>query len=147
MPWPAYRELLHRWPTGAHPYGKTLLTAAVTARQCGHPTTLPASLLTAVAPLFLTPRQLTEVWTTALANALAWACEPVYDHTGIALLNPYAEDPGRLAGYRVCDVLVDHLDIDRSKPPRQSGRRRVGAALLTACGERARALTYQPTQT
>ncbi|WP_329466629.1 tetratricopeptide repeat protein [Streptomyces sp. NBC_01431] len=105
-------ELLHRWTTADQPYGKALLTAAVSARRAGHPLTVPAGFLRAVAPSFLTGRQRAGAGATWFEDALAWACEPVFPHTEIALLSPYSQTMGVTDGYRVADVLAGDLDIN-----------------------------------
>ena len=110
-------ELLHRWAATDQPYGKALLTAAVTARRCGHPLTVPAKVLEALAPVFLTGRQLADAGPAWFAEALAWASAPVFRHTDIALLSPHAEVIGRTDGYRVSDVLAQHLDIHWGNTP------------------------------
>ncbi|MEU4849520.1 tetratricopeptide repeat protein [Streptomyces gilvosporeus] len=105
-------ELLHRWTTADQPYGKALLMAAVTARRAGHRLTVPASFLEAVAPSFLNGRQRAAADAAWFDDALAWACEPVFPHTEIALLSPYGQAMGRVDGYRASDVLAGHLDIN-----------------------------------
>ncbi|MCX3058329.1 tetratricopeptide repeat protein [Streptomyces beihaiensis] len=105
-------ELLHRWNTADQPYGKAILTAAVTARRAGHRLAVPGGFLEAVAPSFLNGRQRAAAGAAWFDDALAWACEPVFPHTEIALLSPCGQTMGRVDGYRVSDVLARHLDIN-----------------------------------
>jgi hypothetical protein len=101
-------ELIHRWEQADTPYGKAVLTAAVTARRCGHPDTLPVTVLQALAGRFLTGTQRATAPPTWFEDALAWACRPVHHTTDITPLRPHAETIGHTDGYRVSDILSNH---------------------------------------
>ncbi|WP_413812641.1 tetratricopeptide repeat protein [Streptomyces sp. OE57] len=101
-------ELIHRWEQADNPYGKAVLTAAVTARRCGHPDTIPNSVLKALAIHFLTGTQCATATATWYDDALDWACRPVHHAGDIAPLRPHAKTIGHIDGYRVTDILTHH---------------------------------------
>ncbi|MFD8391805.1 tetratricopeptide repeat protein, partial [Streptomyces sp. NPDC059680] len=101
-------ELIHRWEQADSPFGQAVITAAVAARRCGHPANIPASLIEALAKEFLTGAQRAAAGSEWLADALAWACRPVHHSGGIAPLQAFGADMGRVDGYQVSDILVDH---------------------------------------
>lgn len=111
-------ELIHRWEQADNPYGKAVLTAAVTARRCGHPDTLPNSVLQALASHFLTGTQRATATATWFDDALEWACRPVHHAGDIAPLLPHAKIIGHIDGYRVTDILTHHLaPTSPAQPP------------------------------
>ncbi|MEU8471231.1 hypothetical protein AB0F30_25575 [Streptomyces sp. NPDC029006] len=101
-------ELVQRWELADSPYGKAVLTAAVTARRCGHPDTLPAAVLKALTEDFLTGSQRAGAAPNWYEDALAWACLPVHPTTDIAPLRPHAQAVGHIDGHRVSDILTHH---------------------------------------
>ncbi|MBM9507836.1 tetratricopeptide repeat protein [Actinacidiphila acididurans] len=102
-------ELLLRWEQADDPYGKALLSAAVTARRCGHPPTIPAPVLKALANHYLTGQQRADAPINWFENGLTWACRPVQHTHRISPLSPYGSAPGRTDGHRVTDILTNHV--------------------------------------
>ncbi|MET7381487.1 tetratricopeptide repeat protein [Streptomyces sp. NPDC005526] len=102
-------ELIHRWEQADNPYGKAVLTAAVTARRCGHPDTIPNSVLQPLASHFLTGTQRATATAPWYDDALDWACRPVHHAGDIAPLRPHAKIIGHIDGYRVTDILTHHI--------------------------------------
>jgi Flp pilus assembly protein TadD len=118
-------ELVRRWRYGNNPYGRAVITAALTARRCGHPEPIPTSVLEPVADHCLTPEQRAQASEDWFAAALTWARKPV--RGSAAPLTPLAERVGAIDGDHVSDVLVPHatspiteavweLVIGRAKP-------------------------------
>ncbi|MEV4136721.1 tetratricopeptide repeat protein [Dactylosporangium sp. NPDC049742] len=108
-------DLIRRWRHGGNHYGRAALTAAITARQCGHPEPIPDGVLEALAARDLTGLQRA----TADANgwfrdALAWACSPI--RGDIAPLSPDSTVVGRVEGYSVSDILLNHANNDPELP-------------------------------
>ncbi len=124
-------ELLHRWEQADNPHGKAILTAAVTARRCGHPATIPASVLEVLAPEFLTGAQRANLSGNWLTDALNWACKPVHHTTDIAPLAPHAAAIGQTHGYRVSDILTNHATPTNPAPTPHTAHERLWQ-LLTA---------------
>ncbi|MEV3912677.1 tetratricopeptide repeat protein [Streptomyces canus] len=101
-------ELIHRWEQADNVFGQALITAAVVARRCNHPDTVPIPVIAALAQEFLTGAQRATAPEEWLADALTWACRPVHHSGGIAPLRAVAEAIGRVDGYQASDILVDH---------------------------------------
>ncbi|MFJ9845896.1 hypothetical protein ACIRYZ_36735 [Kitasatospora sp. NPDC101155] len=102
-------------PTDPHgPYGRAVITAAMDARRLGHTSPLPAALLEAVAPCYLTDESRATAPDTWFADALAYARQNV---RGVAAaLEPVAnpDGMGALPGvYRLSDYLDHHARITR----------------------------------
>ena len=124
-------ELIHRWEQADTPYGQALLTAAVTARRCGHPDTIPAPLLQSLAEQFLTGPQRANAPSTWFDDALTWACQPVHHSTDITPLRPHAEAIGHTDGYRVSDILTNHTTATSPAPRPDSTPTAVWDSLTT----------------
>ena len=99
-------ELIYRWDQPADTVGGAVITAAVEARLCGHPSVIPPGLLERLAEEYLTPAERATASPGWFDAAIAWACRPV--RASIAPLSPSARRVGELDGYQVSDVLVDH---------------------------------------
>ena len=99
-------ELIHRWHQPADTVGGAVITAAVDARLCGHPTVIPPGLLERLTEEYLTPAQRATALPGWFDAAIAWACRPV--RANIAPLAPSARRIGELDGYEVSDILVHH---------------------------------------
>jgi TPR repeat protein len=101
-------QLIHRWEQADTPYGQAVLTAAVTARRCGHPDTIPETVLEAMAAQLLTGHQRATAPPDWFPRALIWACRPLHHTGGIAPLRPHAQTIRQVDGYRVTDILTNH---------------------------------------
>ncbi|SCD52121.1 Tetratricopeptide repeat-containing protein, partial [Streptomyces sp. SolWspMP-5a-2] len=101
-------ELILSWEQADNPYGKALITGAVTARRCGHPPTIPTSILQALANHYLTGQQRADAPANWLQQGLAWACQPVHHSQRISPLAPHGDQPGQTDGHRVTDILTNH---------------------------------------
>lgn len=100
-------ELVARWTarTGNR-HGRAIITAAVTARRCGHPEPLPVKILEALAVAQLRAEADTPVAPGWLQAAIGWAERPTEGN--IAALRPAATTPGVIEGYKVSDILLQH---------------------------------------
>ncbi|UZX26345.1 hypothetical protein [Streptomyces tanashiensis] len=112
----------YQQPTEPHgPYGQAVITAAMDARRLGHTSSLPAALLEAAAPAYLTAEQRAAAPDTWFTDALAYSREKV---RGIAAaLEPVAnpEGMGALPGiYRLSDYLDHHARTRVVALPRRS---------------------------
>ena len=99
--------LIARWANdNGDLHGRAIITAAITARRCGHPETVPQAVLEALAlaQLAVTSRAPKKhAWARA---AIEWAERPV---TGdVAPLRRAATRLGAADGYRVSDILVQN---------------------------------------
>ncbi|MEU1789175.1 hypothetical protein ABZ553_25560 [Streptomyces sparsogenes] len=96
------------------PYGKAIITAAMDARRLGHASPLPAALLRAAAPGYLTEEQRAAAPETWFTDALAYARSKV---KGVAAaLGPVADPNGMGAlpdVYRLADYLDHHARATR----------------------------------
>ncbi|MFI6409764.1 tetratricopeptide repeat protein [Streptomyces sp. NPDC050548] len=101
-------ELIHRWEQGDSRFGQLVITAAVVARRCGHPATIPDAVIKGLATEWLTGAQRANADEGWLADALNWACRPVHHSGGIAPLQAAGEVIGQVDGYQVSDILVDY---------------------------------------
>ena len=101
-------ELVQRWEQGDDPFGKAVISAAVAARRCGHPETIPSATLKALSEEYLTGLNRAAAGDTWFLQALEWACRPVHNSGGIAPLHAYGKAVGAVDGYQVSDLLVDH---------------------------------------
>lgn len=109
-------ELIRRWRHGSDEYGRAVLSAAVDVRRCGHPEPIPENLLAVLADTYLTGGQrAAAVANEWFANALAWACHPV--RGDIAPLAAESTHVGRIDGYRVSDILLDHATTSSEVGP------------------------------
>ncbi|MGG2463827.1 hypothetical protein ACO0M4_29205 [Streptomyces sp. RGM 3693] len=106
------------------PYGHAIITAAMDARRLGHASPLPAALLEAAAPAYLTEEQRAAAPDAWFAHALNYAREKV---RGVAsALEPVAT-PDRMCAlpgiYRLSDYLGPHTRAARRRtvPPSPSG--------------------------
>lgn len=107
-------QLISRWLMPANPYGAAVITAAITARRCGHPEPVPARILKPLAERAMTPAQratATRKWFNA---ALEWAREPVRGHA--APLMPQATMPAIVDGDSISDILVQHAARNPAAP-------------------------------
>ncbi|MGW2303865.1 tetratricopeptide repeat protein [Streptomyces sp. NPDC001809] len=136
----------YQQPTEPHgPYGHAVITAAMDARRLGHTSPLPAALLEAAAPAYLTAEQRAAAPDTWFTHALAYSREKVRGIT--AALEPVAnpEGMGALPGvYRLSDYLDHHARTARRRttPPEFFWRavrdHAASAADLSALGDSAR---------
>jgi TPR repeat protein len=97
-------DLISRWLTAADPYGGAVITAAVTARRCGHPQPLPPGILQPLAQAALTPAQRARATSDWFPAAVHWAREQLRGQA--APLTPQATVPGDIDGDNVSDILV-----------------------------------------
>jgi hypothetical protein len=107
-------ELIRRWRNPANPYGAAVITAAVTARRCGHPEPIPESVLRPLAEHVLAPTERATAPTDWFTEALDWARQPVRGKA--APLTPHASSVGTIDGHRVSDVLVEHAATNPDAP-------------------------------
>ena len=107
-------DLKSRWLTTDNPFGAAVITAAATARRCGHPEPLPATVIKGLAQAALTPAQRAEIGSKWFSASLEWARQPVRGKA--APLTPQATTPGRIDGDHVSDVLVQHANQHSAAP-------------------------------
>jgi TPR repeat protein len=107
-------DLIQRWITGADPAGAAIITAAVTARRCGHPEPLPAGVLKPLAEAALTSAQRAQTTRDWFEAGLLWARQPVRGNA--TPLTAQAVSPGRIDGDHVSDILVQYATRDPSGP-------------------------------
>jgi TPR repeat protein len=103
-------ELIRRLTQPSNPVGAAVITAAIHARLCGHPSVVPVPLLRNLAQVYLNGAQRARAGADWFDTAVDWACMPV--RGVIAPLAPYAREVGELHGYQVSDVLVQYADTD-----------------------------------
>jgi hypothetical protein len=96
----AARELIHRWEHADDPFGKAVVNAAVTARRCNYPETIPFAALKALSEEYLTGLDRAAASDTWFVTALEWACRAVHNSGGIAPLHAYGSSVGVTDGYR-----------------------------------------------
>lgn len=111
-------QLVDHWEHASDPYGKALLTAAIDARRLGHLGPLPARLLEAAAPGYLTNRQRASAESASwFAGALAYATTLLRGAT--AALLPVAGPGIGPIGYAPAAYLLQHGRARRrwSPPP------------------------------
>lgn len=106
-------QLLAHWSSPSDAYEHAVLTAAIAARQCGHPESIPVSLLEPLALQWLDSGQRGQANTEWFKAALAAACLPIPGFK-IAALEAQATVPGRIEGYRAHDILVQYVSLDLS---------------------------------
>jgi TPR repeat protein len=101
------QELIDRWTldTGDG-YGQAIITAAVTARRCGHPEPIPVAVLEVVALAQLAARATAPVTFDWLQAAIQWAESPMEGN--IAALRQVLTAPGIVDGYKVSDILLQY---------------------------------------
>lgn len=97
-------ELIRRWEQPSDPVGAAVITAAVEARLCGHPTVIPPGLLRALTEEYLTSAQKATATDGWFDSALQWALRPV--RGDVAPLAPAARRVGELDGYQASDILT-----------------------------------------
>ncbi|MFF1475643.1 tetratricopeptide repeat protein [Streptomyces mirabilis] len=126
-------ELVERWEQAADVYGTAVISAGLDARLCGHPEPLPAELLEVLASAYLSGAQRAQASEDWMATALRWACEPV--RGAAAPLMPDAAEIGHLDGYRVTDILVQHVqkNVDRPVIPENQWTLLIDHAAPNAC--------------
>jgi TPR repeat protein len=100
-------ELIDRWilDTG-DPQGQALITAAVTARRCGHPEPIPTRALEALALAQLAARASAPVTLDWVQDAIEWAGSPVEGN--IRALRRAVTSPGVVDGFKVSDILLQY---------------------------------------
>ncbi len=99
-------DLINRWQNASDPYGAAVITAAVTARRCGHPEPLPADILRRICEIVLTPADCALAAGSWFEQALDWARTPV--RGPVAPLTPRGNVPGVIDGDQISDVLVQY---------------------------------------
>jgi len=97
-------ELIHRWEQPSDPVGAAVITAAVEARLCGHPSVIPPGLLQLLAAEYLTSAQRATATADWFDKALQWAMRPI--RGDVAALTPAARRIGELDGYQPSDILT-----------------------------------------
>lgn len=107
-------DLIRRWIHAADPYGAAVITAAVTARRCGHRLPLPPAVLLPLAQHALTPEQRAHARPDWFQTAVHWARMPVRG-TAAPLL-ALADKPAVIEGFSVSDILVQHAVSDSASP-------------------------------
>lgn len=105
-------ELVRRWRHGENAFGRSVITAALAARRCGHPEPIPSPLLRALSEHFLLPEQRARATAEWFDPALAWARTPVRGKA--SPLTPVAESVGSIDGDRVSDLLLHHVTSGQS---------------------------------
>jgi TPR repeat protein len=130
-------ELILRWEQADNPYGKALISAAVTARRCGHPPTVPAPVLKALANHSLTGQQRADAQTDWFQQGLTWACQPVQHSHRISALSPHGGIPGQTDGHRVSDILTNHTGPTSPVPDADDVPAAVWDTLIEAADTRA----------
>jgi TPR repeat protein/transcriptional regulator with XRE-family HTH domain len=109
-------QLMDRWEHATDPYGKALMTAAIDLRRLGHLAQLPADLLCAAVPGYLTGRRQAAAAPDWLAAAIAYATKEL--HGATAVLVPVAGPRmGEVGGYVVADYLLQHGQTTRQAVP------------------------------
>jgi TPR repeat protein len=100
-------ELIDRWTrdTGDS-YGRAIITAAVTARRCGHPEPVPAAVLVSLALAQLAASGMAPAALDWAQSAISWAENSVGG--GIAALRRVLTSPGIIDGYKVSDILLQY---------------------------------------
>jgi TPR repeat protein len=129
-------QLVDRWEHASDPYAKAVMTAAIDLRRLGHLAPLPADLLGAAAPGYLTRRQQATAASDWLAAALAYATKEL--HGATAALVPVAGGMGQVAGYVVADYLLQHGQTTRQAVPPPGSLWDSAAAYVTDSADRVR---------
>jgi Tfp pilus assembly protein PilF len=130
-------ELILRWEQADSPYGKAVLSAAVTARRCGHPPTISTPVLKTLANHYLTGRQRADAPADWLQQGVAWACRPVQHSHRISPLSPHGRTPGQTDGHRVSDILTNHTSPPSPLPETKGVPGPVWDKLIAAADPRA----------
>jgi hypothetical protein len=105
-------HLVDRWEHATDPYAKAVMTAAIDLRRLGHLAPLPAELLCAAAPGYLSARQQATAAPEWFAAAIAYATTDLHGATA-ALIPAAGPRMGEAAGYVVADYLLQHGQIIR----------------------------------
>ncbi|MGW0191157.1 trypsin-like peptidase domain-containing protein [Streptomyces sp. NPDC003362] len=112
--------LIERYRT-APPAAKAVLETAMDARRLGHGPLLPASLLQAAAPGYLTDQQWEQIDDDWLEHALAYSTRPLRGARGpLTRVRPRPGDPSlEEPHYRLADYLEQHASTSRvfAMPP------------------------------
>ena len=108
-------ELTRRWVHSANPYGRSVITAAVTARRCGHPQPLPEAVLLPLTDIFLSTADRAAAITDWFPAALKWAMQPVRGQVALPL-TAQAKVIGEIDGYSVSDVLIQYANNSSDAP-------------------------------
>ena len=139
-------ELIRRWVHGSTPYGRSVITAAVTARRCGHPQPVTEIVLRSMARTFLSNSDRAAAGTDWFPVALQWATQAVRGEA--APLTAHATEIRKIDGYRVSDVLVQYANNLSDAPggpvQNSSWRTLIEDATPYACGLIGFAAVSQP---
>ena len=130
-------QLVDRWEHASDPYAKTVMTAAIDLRRLGHLAPVPADLLSAAAPGYLTGRQQATAAPDWLAAALAYATKQLRGATA-ALVPVPGPHMGEVAGYVVADYLLQHGQTTRQAVPPPGSLWDSAAAHATDSADRVR---------
>jgi TPR repeat protein/transcriptional regulator with XRE-family HTH domain len=109
-------QLVDRWEHATDPYAKAVMTAAIDLRRLGHLAPLPADLLCAAVPGYLTARQRATAASDWLAAAIAYATKELHGATA-ALVPVAGPRMGEVGGYVVADYLLQHGQTIRQVVP------------------------------
>jgi TPR repeat protein len=109
-------HLVDRWEHATDPYAKAVITAAIDCRRLGHLAPLPAPLLGAATPGYLTPRQHAAAAPDWFTAAMAYATRELHGATS-ALVPVPGLRMGEVAGYEVADYLLQHGQTTRRVIP------------------------------
>jgi hypothetical protein len=109
-------QLVDRWEHATDPYAKAVMTAAIDCRRLGHLAPLPAQLLGAAVPGYLTPRQHATAAPDWFTTAIAFATRELHGATS-ALIPVPGLRMGEVAGYEVADYLLQHGQTTRRAIP------------------------------
>ena len=130
-------QLVDRWEHATDPYAKAVMTAAIDLRRLGHLAPLPADLLRAAAPGYLTRRQQATAASDWLADAIAYATKELRGATA-ALVPVAGPRMGEVAGYVVADYLLQHGQTTRQAVPPPGSLWDSAAAYVTDSDDRVR---------
>jgi TPR repeat protein/transcriptional regulator with XRE-family HTH domain len=109
-------QLVDRWEHATDPYAKAVMTAAIDCRRLGHLAPVPAQLLSAAVPAYLTGRQNATAAPDWFTTAIAYATWELHGATS-ALVPVLGLRMGEVAGYEVADYLLQHGQTTRRAIP------------------------------
>jgi tetratricopeptide (TPR) repeat protein len=107
-------DLIRRWLDNDDALSTAVISATIDARYCGHPEPVPVKIIEAIAPHYLTSQQMpiaADGWLTIALNA---ACQPIRGTT--RPMYRVGRAPGRVDGYHVSDILLEHATAHRAVP-------------------------------
>jgi TPR repeat protein/transcriptional regulator with XRE-family HTH domain len=130
-------QLVDRWEHASDPYAKAVMTTAIDLHRLGHLAPLPADLLCAAAPGYLTGRQQATAAPDWLAAALAYATKQLRGATA-ALVPVAGPRMGEVAGYVVADYLLQQGQTTRQAVPPPGSLWDSAAAHVTDAADRVR---------